>query len=91
MPKIFRIWLAAGLVFAASVSLIGRFLWYYLSAPSLSGHTQSLIIGVGGVVVSVLTAVAAALADLVEAERRLLDEVRRRLEKLDGGDLSRRK
>jgi hypothetical protein len=91
MRKIPRIWLAAGLVFVVSVSLIGRFLWFYLLAPSRSGHTQSLVIGVGGVVVSVLIGVAATVADLLETERRLLEEVRRRLETLERRGSSRRK
>ena len=69
--------------FLLGTTLIGRFLVYYVRDPAHSGHTQSLTLGVGGVVLGFLVAVVAMLSDLLAANRRLLEEVLARLRRLD--------
>jgi glycosyltransferase involved in cell wall biosynthesis len=74
---------AAVMTFFAGVLLVARFVYLYLRDPSHSGHTQSLIVGVGCVVLSFLIALVALLSDLLSANRRLLEEVLARVRKLD--------
>jgi glycosyltransferase involved in cell wall biosynthesis len=69
--------------FLVGATLIGRFLVYYVRDPAHTGHTQSLTLGVGGVVLGFLVAVVAMLSDLLAANRRLLEEVLTRLRRLD--------
>jgi glycosyltransferase involved in cell wall biosynthesis len=74
---------AAAVTFAVGASLVGRFLYLYFLDPTRSGHAQSLVIGVGCVILSFLMAVVAALSDLLSANRRLMEEVLRRVRRLD--------
>ncbi len=69
--------------FLVGATLIGRFLVYYVRDPAHTGHTQSLTLGVGAVVLGFLVAVVAMLSDLLAANRRLLEEVLGRLRRLD--------
>jgi glycosyltransferase involved in cell wall biosynthesis len=69
--------------FLLGATLVGRFLFYYLRDPAHSGHSQSLTLGVGGIVLACLIAVVAMLSDLLAANRRLLEEVLARLRRLD--------
>lgn len=68
----------------------GRFLYYYIQDPGYSGHTQSLLVGVGAIVLAFLVGMMALLGDLLSANRRLVEEVLRRVRRLDaqlgGGD-----
>jgi glycosyltransferase involved in cell wall biosynthesis len=69
--------LAVGLV------LGGRFAYYYLTDPGKSSHVQSLQIGVGAIVLAFLVALMVLLSDLLAANRRLTEEVLRRVRRLD--------
>jgi glycosyltransferase involved in cell wall biosynthesis len=55
--------------------LIGRFLVLFALAPSHSGHVQSLLAGVGSVVLGAITAMMALLGDLIAANRRLSERI----------------
>lgn len=64
---------------------IARFLVYYFLEPTRSGHVQSLVLGVGLVVLAFIVGLFSALSVLLAANRRLLEENltrTRRLERL---------
>lgn len=60
-----------------------RFLYFYWLTPRASGHVQSLIIGTGCVVLAFLVALVAMLAELLAANRRLLEDLLVRLRRLE--------
>jgi glycosyltransferase involved in cell wall biosynthesis len=74
---------AAAATFLVGATLVGRFLYYYVMQPTRSGHAQSLILGVGCIILAFLTAIVAALSDLLSANRRLLEEMLGRVRRLD--------
>ncbi len=83
------------LFFASSLLLLllgvgigARFVYYYLRDPSYSGYTQSLVIGVGAVVLAVVMLVAAMLAELLAANRRLIEDVLLRVRRLEARSAS---
>jgi glycosyltransferase involved in cell wall biosynthesis len=80
---------AAMAMFLAGALLSGRFLYYYVLDPTRSGHVQSLAIGIGCIILSLLTAVVAVLSDLLSANRRLMEEVLARVRRLDAHDAMR--
>jgi len=75
-------YIALGLL-AVGVVLGGRFAYYYLTDPDTSSHVQSLQIGVGAIVLAFLVALMVLLSDLLAANRRLTEEVLRRVRRLD--------
>ncbi len=70
-------------LFGCGVFLCGRFLLFYLLNPSHSGHTQSLVAGVGCAILAFLVALVAVLGDLLAANRRLLEDVLARVRRVD--------
>ncbi len=69
--------LAAGL-------LVGvRFTYYYFANPGYSGYIQSLIVGVGCIILAFLVGIVALLAELLAANRRLLEEILMRTRRMD--------
>jgi glycosyltransferase involved in cell wall biosynthesis len=71
------------LLFLLGLGLGGRFLYYYVQDPDYSGHIQSLLVGVGAVVLSLVVALMALLGDLLATHRRLTEEVLQRVRRLD--------
>jgi glycosyltransferase involved in cell wall biosynthesis len=69
--------LAAACLAPAAI-LFGRFLYYYFSGPTPTGHTQSLIAGAVLGITGVQFAVLGILADLTAVNRRILDDIRAR-------------
>jgi hypothetical protein len=65
------------------LGLGGRFLWFYVQDPEYSGHVQSLLVGVGAVVLAFLVGLIALLGDLMATNRRLLEDVLARVRRLD--------
>ncbi len=65
------------------VVLVGRFLYFYFRYPTYSGYNQSLLIGVGSVVLAFLVGLMAMLGDLLAANRRLLEETLQRVKRLE--------
>lgn len=64
------------LLLVLGLALGGRFTYYYLANwPAESGHTESLLVGVGAVVLAFLVALMAFLGDLSAANRRLTEQV----------------
>lgn len=72
----FRFFAAIGLVLFTAGFLIGlRFLYYYLAGDG-AGHIQSLILSSALLVMGFQTVLVAFLADLLAANRKLLEEIR---------------
>ncbi len=73
----------AVVLFALGASLAGRFLYFYLLDPTRSGHAQSLVVGVGLVTAAFVAGIASLLAELLAANRRLVEEALLHLRRLD--------
>ncbi len=78
----------------AILGLIGmvpvvRFLIFYLEGNG-DGYLQSLILGVGLLVLGFLAVMLGVLADLVSANRKLLEELSRRVNRIENSDPSER-
>ena len=71
------------LLFLAGGAIWARFAWFYLSKQGASGHVQSLLLGTGLVGAAFLVALVAMLAELLAANRRLLEELLVRVRRLD--------
>ena len=82
-------WPAQTFGFLAAVLLLvglflgGRFAYFYLQDPDYSGHVQSLLVGVGALILSFLVGLMALLGDLLASNRRLTEEVLQRVRRLD--------
>jgi hypothetical protein len=77
--------LAVALLVAGSIG-IGRFLFFWIENPRYSGHTQSLVGGVGCMILAFLVGLLALLGELLAANRRLLEEVLYRVRMLESRD-----
>ena len=76
------------LLIAAAIFLVGlfgvvRFLYFYVQTPENSGHVQSLVVGVGLIICSLVIALLAVLGDLLAANRRLLEDLRARIRRVE--------
>lgn len=72
----FRFFAMIGMALFGAGFLIGlRFLWYYLAGEG-GGHIQSLILAGALLVMGFQTLLVAFLADLLAANRKLLEEIR---------------
>jgi glycosyltransferase involved in cell wall biosynthesis len=66
----------AALLLLFGLGLGGRFLYYFaVRFPEESGHTESLLVGVGAVLLAFLVGLMALLGDLTAANRRLTEQV----------------
>ena len=70
-------------LFLFGLGLGARFLWFFVQDPDYSGHIQSLLVGVGAVVLSLIVALMALLGDLLATHRRLTEELLQRVRRLD--------
>ncbi len=84
-------WIAA-LLLSVGLVLCSRFVVYWLMEPTVSRHMQSLLVGVGSIVLSFIVALMALMADLMATNRRLIEELMTRVRRLDArsSDASRR-
>jgi glycosyltransferase involved in cell wall biosynthesis len=60
-----------------------RFLYFFVRDPDYSGHVQSLLVGVGAIVLALVVALMALIGDLLATNRRLTEEVLLRVRRLD--------
>ena len=83
MHNALRVFVVIGaiLAFAGAVPVL-RFLWFFVEGQG-SGHLQSLVLGVGLLVLGFLSVMLGVLADLVSANRKLLEQISTRLQKLE--------
>lgn len=63
--------------------LVVRFMYYYVYAPHESGHVQSLVVGIGGIILAFIVLLFALTAELSATNRRLLEEILRRTRKIE--------
>ncbi len=74
----------AALLLFTGLTLGGRFLYFYISRyPADSGHTESLLVAVGAVLMAFLVGLMALLGDLIAANRRLTEQVLARMRQLE--------
>ncbi len=75
--------LVATVLCVVGTSLALRFLFHYVQNPSYSGYVQSLVVGMGALVLALLLGVATLLAELLASNRRLLEELLLRVRRLE--------
>ena len=76
----FRFFLFVGLaLFSAGVILGLRFLWFWLDGDG-AGHVQSVILSSALIVIGFQTCLVAFIADLVATNRKLLEDIRIRIQ-----------
>jgi len=76
---------AAAIIFGAGLFLLGRWLYFYFTVAGPTGHVQSLLVGGVLLLLGVQVLVIALLADLVAANRRLLEDVLYRIKEQQYG------
>jgi len=60
-----------------------RFIYLYIVRGGVSGNIQSLIVGTGAIVLAFLVALVAILAELLAANRRLLEDLLVRVRRIE--------
>jgi hypothetical protein len=70
------------LAFVPGIIVITRFFFFYALGEG-AGHVQSLILGSGLVAIAAILMMAGVLADLISVNRRLLEDTRARLFRLE--------
>lgn len=80
-PLAVFVWLG-GVVFAGGFALGARFLYYYLTVSG-SGHVQSLVLAAALLMIGVQVMVMGLLADLIGANRKLVEDVLVRVKRLE--------
>jgi glycosyltransferase involved in cell wall biosynthesis len=79
-----RTFLVAACVFLVAGMIPGlRFVYYFVTTDGQTGHTQSLILASILILASFQLALSGVVADLVSANRKLLESVLRRVRKLE--------
>ncbi|MCB9749854.1 MAG: glycosyltransferase family 2 protein [Myxococcales bacterium] len=74
----------AAALLVLGVVLGGRFLYFFITRyPAESGHTQSLLVAVGAILLAFVVGLMALLGDLTAANRRLSEETLSRLRLLE--------
>ena len=63
------------LLFVVGALTWARFLYFFWARGTSAGHVQSLIVGTGAVALSFIVALVAMLAELLAANRRLLEDL----------------
>ena len=71
-----------GLVFSAGIIISLRFLYFYFSSSG-AGHIQSLILAAVLMILGFQVVVIGLVADLISANRRLLEDTLYRIRKLE--------
>ena len=78
-----RVFVGAGLVIMLAGALpLARFAWFFLNGDG-NGHVQSLVLGGALLVLGALVAVLGVLADLIAANRKLLETSLRHIRRID--------
>lgn len=71
-----------------ALTLIGaaaalRFLYYYFAADNGTGHVQSLVLGALCMILGAMSFMIALLADMISANRKLLEKIALRLQRVE--------
>jgi len=79
-----RVFLWLAVVFgAAGAALFARFAWFYVTQDGPTGHVQSLVVGAVLLVFAVQLVVLGVLADLLRANRVLIERTLHRVRKVE--------
>jgi glycosyltransferase involved in cell wall biosynthesis len=70
------------LLFVFGMAMGARFVYYYFTGGG-AGHIQSVVVGTGAILLAFLVGLVAMLAELLAANRRLLEELIMRVRRLD--------
>ncbi|MBI2894883.1 MAG: glycosyltransferase family 2 protein [Deltaproteobacteria bacterium] len=73
----------AALFLLIGLAVSTRFLYFFVSEPDYSGHVQSLILAAVCLIIAFQVLLFGLLADLVGANRKLLEDALRRLRRLE--------
>ncbi|HEY6475718.1 MAG TPA: glycosyltransferase family 2 protein [Polyangia bacterium] len=73
------------LCFLVGLAAVGRFLYFFIEDPQRSGHVQSLIFGAIGIIVAFQVLLFGMVADLVAANRRILEDLLVRFRRQETG------
>jgi glycosyltransferase involved in cell wall biosynthesis len=76
----------AALLFVAGLGLGVRFLYFHFTATGAAGHIQSVVLAATLLLLAFTVLLFGMLADLVGANRKLLEEILLRLRRLEYGD-----
>jgi glycosyltransferase involved in cell wall biosynthesis len=76
------LWLAA-VAGLGGLALVARFGWYYFTEPQPTGHVQSLVVGVGLLILSLQLAMLGVIGDLLRANRVIGERTLHRVRKLE--------
>ena len=80
-----KIFTVIGSVFILAGTLIGiRFLFFYFGGNG-SGHVQSLILATMMIIIGFQTFVTGLQADIISANRKILEDIQYRVKKLEFG------
>jgi glycosyltransferase involved in cell wall biosynthesis len=82
-PVAFFFWPGALLTAVGSLATL-RFLYFYFASGHSTGHVQSLILGALSITLGALTFIIALLADMITANRKLLERVSLKLQLIEG-------
>ncbi|WP_202967332.1 glycosyltransferase family 2 protein [Nitrospira moscoviensis] len=67
--------LCSALAFLPGAALTGRFLYYYATSEGQTGYIQSLVVGIGLVMISVFVLLFGIIADLARVNRTLMEDM----------------
>ena len=67
----------------------GRFLYYYFTTEGATGHIQSLILAAILILAAFQTALSGFVADLIGANRKLIESILRRVRTLEATESKR--
>jgi glycosyltransferase involved in cell wall biosynthesis len=73
----------ATILFLFGAILDARFLYFFFVTDQGGGHVQSLLVGVGAIVLAFIVGLMAYMGDLLAANRRLAEELLLRVRRLD--------
>lgn len=83
MYKPLKFFLIMGsVIFAVGFVFIVRFLWFFLMGSG-DGHIQSLVLAISLILIGVQFGVAGLLADIIAANRKILEEIQYRMRNRD--------
>lgn len=71
------------------LAAVARFLYFYVTNQGVAGHTQSLVLGAALLIVGFQVMLIGLVADLIGANRRLLEETLVRVKRLEADQAAR--
>ena len=73
----------AAVVGLGGLALLGRFAWFYFTAPGPTGHVQSLIVGVALLIFALQLVLLGVIGDLLRMNRLISEQTLHRVRKIE--------